>query len=186
MDSPSCHHTPPNQRVLGGRAAVLGAGRLRACLPAGLCRVPGGQQPHGFVPSLGTGCPRCVQIEGVCSALVSLLPAPPRWLRGAACASAPHLVIATFRPHPVLSPGGAGAIWDLVGGHSPCYAWQHWRRSRPLAMVEAAAAPGWWVCSSCGERGQRQLGQGCARACPGHGDRAFIRASIAAGETEAR
>lgn len=56
----------------------------------------------------------------------------------------------------------------------------------PLPWRRQQLPLGWWVCSSCEERGQRQLGQGCARACPGHGDRAFIRASIAAGETEAR
>lgn len=174
---PAC--APKNSEGRGARKHCWDRGGCRHVSPLGSARSPGRSSSVALSPVRVRDVSIAFKaIEGVCSAL-SLPAARAGRHGGAACTGAPHLGIAQLGPRHISSPGGSGTIWhrapkppsppprDPPGGHSPSCARQHRRRSRPRAVTEAAAAPrDGGFAASCGERGQRQLGQGCAGACP--------------------
>lgn len=176
--APLASMRPEKQRGPRSQEALLGPGRLQACVPAGLRQVTGQEQLRGFVSSPGAGCLHCVQSNRRCL----LSPQPPccprrqAW-RGCLYRCPPPGYCsagATSHPFPwrvwrhlASCPKAPPPPRDPPGGHSPSCARQHRRRSRPRAVTEAAAAPrDGGFAASCRERGQRRLGQGCAGACP--------------------
>lgn len=175
--APLASMRPEKQRGPRSQEALLGPGRLQACVPAGLRQVTGQEQLRGFGSSPGAGCLHCVQSNRRCL----LSPQPPCCPRRQAWRGC------LYRCPP---PGYCSA-----GAMSHPFPWRVWRHLASCPKAPPAPGPPGWAqpqlrpaapaafpapcrdgggscprdggfAASCGERGQRRLGQGCAGACP--------------------
>lgn len=182
--APLASMRPKKQRGPRSQEALLGPGRLQACVPAGLRQVTGQEQLRGFVSSPGAGCLHCVQSNRRCL----LSPQPPCCPRRQAWRGC------LYRCPP---PGYCSA-----GAMSHPFPWRVWRHlascpkappapgppgwAQPQLRPAAPAAfpapcrdgggscpPGRWVCGQLRGAGTKAAWAGLCRSlpCPGRGER---------------